>query len=105
MAATIRSALFHPEHLLTRYQYAEASSSTATYSCSCVACERTVTGIGYRCDDGECDFNIHEACLLTLPGSTSIDQHTKEHLLTLTRLPMGAARCCHICKQTSHAGS
>ncbi|GJN11058.1 hypothetical protein PR202_ga29221 [Eleusine coracana subsp. coracana] len=93
-SATIKSSFFHPQHLLTWYHYSEAS----TYSCD--ACERIVIGPGYSCD--ECNFDIHEACLLTLPGSISFDEH-KKHELTLTRL--GASRWCDLCKETSHAGS
>jgi hypothetical protein len=93
--ATVKSAFFHPQHLLTRYREAP--------SYPCAACERVVTGtLYYRCD--ECNFNIHEACLLTLPESISFDQHTKkDHLLTLTHL--GASRCCDVCKVTSAVGS
>jgi hypothetical protein len=94
-AAAIKSAFFHPQHLLTRYREAP--------SYPCAACERVVTGtLYYRCD--ECNFNIHEACLLTLPESISFDQHTKkDHMLTLTHL--GASRCCDVCKVTSAVGS
>jgi hypothetical protein len=91
--ATIKNDFFHPQHFLTRY------SEAPSYPCA--ACERVVTGTGYRCD--ECNFNIHEACL-TLQGSMSFDQHRKDHLLTLTHL--GAfSRCCDVCKITSFVGS
>ncbi|TVU37996.1 hypothetical protein EJB05_11343, partial [Eragrostis curvula] len=91
-SATIKSGFFHPQHPLTRYHYSEAS----TYPCA--ACERVVTGTGYRCD--ECNFNIHEACL-GLPGSINFGQH-REHELTLGRL--GASRGCNVCRETSPAG-
>ncbi|RLM87183.1 hypothetical protein C2845_PM04G32330 [Panicum miliaceum] len=91
--ATIRSTYHHPQHMLTSYHYSDAS----TYPCA--ACERVVTGAGYRCD--ECDFNIHKACF-SLPGSISFAKHSREHDLTLTRLK--ASRWCDVCKDTSHAG-
>ncbi|CAL5061686.1 unnamed protein product [Urochloa decumbens] len=93
-AATINSTLFHPEHPLKRYHYGEGS----TYSCA--ACELVVTGAGYSCD--ECDFNIHQACLIGLPGSIAVASHPG-HELTLTRL--GASRWCDVCEETSHAGA
>ena len=63
-SAAIKSTFFHPEHLLSRYHYSEASTH------SCAACELTVTGAGYSCD--ECAFNIHEACL-SLPLLVDLD--------------------------------
>ena len=77
-SAAIKSTFFHPEHLLSRYHYSEASTH------SCAACELTVTGAGYSCD--ECAFNIHEACL-SLPLLEDLDGHPG-HELTLTPLPI-----------------
>ncbi|XP_062190179.1 protein VACUOLELESS GAMETOPHYTES-like [Phragmites australis] len=90
--ATIRSTFFHPQHMLAAYHYSEASTHP------CAACERVVTGTGYRC--GECDFNIHEACL-SLPQRVNFDGHPG-HALTLIRL--GANRWCDLCEETSLAG-
>ncbi|KAG2646747.1 uncharacterized protein LOC120696224 [Panicum virgatum] len=90
---TIRSSLFHAQHPLNQYHYAEGSA----YRCD--ACELRITGIGFRC--GECDFDIHAACL-GLPVSISLAKHSREHDLTLTRLK--ASRWCDVCKETSHAG-
>ena len=91
-SAAIKSTFFHPQHLLTRYHYTDASTH------SCAACELTVTGAGYSCD--ECGFNIHEACL-SLPLLVDFDGHPGHHL-TLTRL--GASRWCDACRETSGAG-
>ncbi|XP_066396501.1 protein VACUOLELESS GAMETOPHYTES-like [Miscanthus floridulus] len=88
-----KSTFFHQEHLLSRYHYSEASTH------SCAACELTVTGAGYSCD--ECAFNIHEACL-SLPLLVDSDGHPG-HELTLTRLA-GASRWCDAGRETSGAG-
>ncbi|OEL31088.1 hypothetical protein BAE44_0007893, partial [Dichanthelium oligosanthes] len=92
-SSTIRSTYYHPQHMLSAYDYSDASTYT------CTACERVATGAGYRC--GKCDFNIHKACLTGLPGSISIDQ-LREHRLTLTRLD--TSQSCGICQETSHVG-
>jgi hypothetical protein len=89
-SAAIKSTFFHPEHLLSRYHYSEASAHS---------CELIVTGAGYSGD--ECDFNIHEACL-SLPLLADLDGHPGHHL-TLTRL-QGASRWCDACRETAGAG-
>ncbi|KAJ1291829.1 hypothetical protein BS78_02G346800 [Paspalum vaginatum] len=91
---TIESTFWHPEHLLAKYHYSEASMF------SCAACELIVTGSGYSCD--ECNFNIHEECFTGLPTSITIPQH--RHQLSLCRLCPGASRSCDVCGVTSHAG-
>ncbi|KAG2646752.1 uncharacterized protein LOC120695580 [Panicum virgatum] len=92
---TIRSSLFHSQHPLKQYHYAEGSA----YSCD--ACELRVTGTGYSCD--ECNFDIHAACL-GLPASISFAEHT-QHRLELKALGPGASRRCDACGETSHAGA
>ncbi|KAL5197075.1 hypothetical protein ABZP36_000587 [Zizania latifolia] len=81
--------------MLTEHQYGADEGSAY----ACVACERSVTGAGYRC--GECDVNVHQACL-GLPASVDVKER-HEHALTLARL-MTASGTCNACNVISHAG-
>ncbi|XP_044447468.1 uncharacterized protein [Triticum aestivum] len=81
-------AAFHPQHPLATCYYSEASNF------HCAACERRVTGDGYRCRKRECAFHIHEACA-KLPFQTSLDQHC----LTLTEA--AGSRRCYVCGQNA----
>ncbi|BAT02598.1 protein VACUOLELESS GAMETOPHYTES [Oryza sativa Japonica Group] len=92
MAASV-SCFYHPQHLVREHRYGAKSAGVA-----CTACERRITGDGYRCR--KCDFNIHHACL-ALPVSASVDEH-REHALTLSSL--AASGTCNTCKVTSQAG-
>ncbi|GJN33047.1 hypothetical protein PR202_gb21604 [Eleusine coracana subsp. coracana] len=93
--ATVKSSFYHPQHLLSYFQYSGTGSSIY----ACAACELRVIGTGYRCE--LCDFNIHESCFTKLPPSHSADDR-HPHELTLTRLD--ASQRCDLCKETSHMG-
>ncbi|OEL15861.1 hypothetical protein BAE44_0023119 [Dichanthelium oligosanthes] len=93
--ATIRSTYYHPQHLLAVCHYSDASTHP------CAACERVVTGIGYRCS--ECGFNIHKACFTGLPRSVSLGHHNG-HELTCALTRLDASRVCGVCEEASHAG-
>ncbi|BAT02599.1 Os07g0609700 [Oryza sativa Japonica Group] len=92
------SCFYHPEHLVTEHHYGEGSGSGSGNPCA--ACERVVTGDGYRCEHGECDFHVHRSCL-ALPASFALHER-HEHELTLTRLT--GSRWCNVCDVISHAG-
>lgn len=86
-------AAFHPQHPLATCYYSEASNF------HCAACERRVTGDGYRCSKRECAFHIHEACA-KLPFQTFLHQHP-EHWLTLTDTEAAVSRRCYVCRQNT----
>ncbi|GJN11059.1 hypothetical protein PR202_ga29222 [Eleusine coracana subsp. coracana] len=92
--ATVKSTFYHPQHLLSSFQYSGTGSSIY----ACAVCELRVTGTGYRCES--CDFNIHESCFRLPQSHSAADRHP--HELTLTRLD--ASQRCDLCKETSHVG-